>query len=80
MVFNDLVNVMFIVSGILTCLGTVGGIGFLIYFGRQIYDAYRDSADPAHRCEICDGRNACFAAFGGHLPEDGCAYFNEKKP
>lgn len=80
MVFNEFMNVLFVLSGILSFLGTAGGIGFLVYFGFQIYNSYRAGVDPVHRCESCDGYNACNGAFGGYLPEDGCAYYNKKKP
>lgn len=74
--FNNMVNVVLIISGIIDFLGTLGGVLFLVVFIIEKIEDYQFyKADSKPRCETCLGYNACFGAFGGQLPEDGCAYY-----
>ena len=76
MVFNNMVNFGIFLSGILHSVGVIGGLAFWGYLIGQAIAEYKSyKSDRKNKCKTCAGYNACFAAFGGQLPEDGCAYY-----
>lgn len=74
MEFNNMVNAMLIITGILEFLGMLGGLFFLVVFLVEKIEDYQAN-NKRVTCETCVGYNACFKITGGDLPDYVCAYY-----
>lgn len=82
MVTNTIVNIAIMICGALFFLGIAGGLICLSWVVERSY-AYlceMKKVPEVKRCSRCTNHGVCFGSFGGNPPENGCAYFNEKKP
>ena len=76
MAFNNFVDFGIAFAGILTFCGVFGGLCFLGFSVEFLIRMYKyNKSGRKHKCETCIAYKACSAAFGGHVPEDGCAYY-----
>lgn len=78
--FQNFVDALIVIGGYVDFFATLGGIGFLVYFGVELY-RNRPLSEREQRklCESCQSYDTCAAVMQDCLPDYACGYWEKKK-